>query len=67
MNDLLPISLSPEHVLFRNQIFNSIDKCKLGYITMQGFVDILAKQSEYDFLFKDIRVLENAYRVIKMI
>lgn len=67
LSKILPISNSAEETQFRTHLFNTIDKSKFGYISMQNVVDVLSKDKNYEVLLRDLSVWENAYRVIKML
>lgn len=44
-----------------------MDKSKFGHVKMQDIVDFWQKSKEHEFLVQDVKVLEMAYRVIKML
>ena len=63
----LPIDLSGPETLYRQNLFNAIDRTKTSLIRMQDFLDHCCKTKELFYLTEDLPLLENAYLVLKML
>jgi hypothetical protein len=64
---VLPIGHEPDQVLYRNQLFNQIDRNKSAQIRMQDTCDHFYHNKDLEFTTNDLKVLETAYQTIKML
>ena len=63
----LPVGFEPNEVMYRNNLFNQIDKNKSQVIRMQDTTDFFYLNKELTFLTEELKVLEEAYQTVKML